>query len=606
MPWGRDKPTPTIITCPRCGKSVPPGAERCQHCAARLNDPSAAAFSQRLKRISPRTLVVLSVSAALAILAAFFGVQTYRIMRPGSGAPQASASHSAPRPADIEQARQAEAAGEAFFGDDLDAARAAYADFRQLDATALEELVKQTNAQLSGETLSAAERARVRAALHLLAERADALAPSDVDALIAACEGYRELREGVVLLRAMLGDAAVIEPLSVFWRSAVEQSLHLSVSDAATGPGGLASIAEADERVGRLTAALQRLAEDDVTMALSGVAAGYWSSWSWLGQERGEGYLKALFRAAQPYRARRLGGIATSEADVVASIRHARSTLDALSQTADTLAAAAAGLALLQEAPQYSSARERIEERLLERFADASAAEQQVIAFTLTRIAGRPFAEFDSSDDLRDVDATVVWAVLRWLASRGREVDGRGVRPRYAPPLRLTRRVAPRPSSDPDQLATELASGGEASLMALTAWRASGYGLNARARTWLDDGASPWQTAAALTLVAEEGAVDVWNEVAAIERSAGQPGWVRGLAHMTLGVLDQNLRGRYSEFPQRLDAALLELPDDASQWVLLRQVAAAGGPEMLEALRSSTAPVARAVHRHLLRLARSD
>ena len=230
---------------------------------------------------------------------------------------------------------------------------------------------------------------------------------------ISSQEGFGK---AAMLARGDFGDVQAAPALSNWWLALLERELYLSalVEDENGAPVELvtALVETRDERR-QVTQALRRLVQDDALEVLSPLAERYWRSWRWLGQTHGEAFADALFELAMPYRGRS-SVLAASEQEAKEAIRAARRTLSQLGEEGAPLVAAAAGIAMVRNAPQYESARDRIVEALLTHMSDLPARDQQRVIWAMARLTGRLFGSYGSDSPPWEVTPQVGAEVVNW------------------------------------------------------------------------------------------------------------------------------------------------------------------------------------------------
>jgi hypothetical protein len=326
----------------------------------------------------------------------------------------------------------------------------------------------------------------------------------------------------------------------------------------------------------------------DVT-ALEPVAERYWSSWHWLGQARGERYSAALFSVAFPFSPGPSGAALRDTGDLRRNVRGARRALDELAAEGSALAATAAGLALLQQSPQYSLARERIIQRIAERFPSLSSREQQRVTWGLTQLTGRPFATFAIGDEPEEVDADVAAAVYRWITEqRLATVPTDPPRLRYPREPEFTYRVLTDTQRLERRLLAQFGDSWSSARSALRQWLATDIGVTPRLSRLLDPGQTEPNLSAlasALVIVGVNHAYELQGTVELWQHATDQPAWIQALAYVVHASWDSRRAEQTTDWPQGLDLTAFEgFADQDVRWEYFGRVLAAGSPAMISAL----------------------
>ncbi len=597
---------PTVRTCPHCRAELSPTSTVCQRCFLDLRTKRRVSFSRRLRLGSRGAWAVLL--SALALLAAAATTSVVLVQRHFDRL--AREAHAAGLAADL-RARTPTPPDAISLSSRLLASpgprerEQAARELRLAGPAAMPALSR----QLAGAAREGAERVRVENQLSaidvlsaVLGEARSADAPAgvvrEVLSDLANLDSSPQLASAALRARALLGDARAAAPLSVRWQAALRNALLLErVAELTTAPpeSPFRRIASQHwQQAERLADGLRQLVHSPESRVLDEILPDYWESWRWLGQVRAERFATELFELAQP--GRRDGGARLNPSDETrAEIRAARDALKFAAQRAAPTARCAAGMVLLQLAPNYQSARERILAALAEMLTECAPGDQQVVAWTIARLSGRSFEQFPADASPLDVRRDDVAALLQWIRSAGIARPGvlTARSAAYPAPPALTLHVVPALRQIELDLLTRMQRDFSDAAEAASAWRKAGLGATPRLRALLDPGQhAPYlpALAAALVLAGASGDQSLRRELELWRLAREQPAWVRELAYMALGALDAQ-RGRWdSGWPEGLDLSAAADPAGPG-WEAFGQALAAGGASMRARLEDRGGPM---------------
>jgi hypothetical protein len=267
-------------------------------------------------------------------------------------------------------------------------------------------------------------------------------------------------------------------------------------------------------------------------------------------------------------------------------VRQPRDVMKMIATRGSPAARAAAGLVLEQRGPQYKTLCHQIADGLGTVLAECSAADQQRLTWTIARLRGQLFGPAARMHPL-DMTEGEIAAALQW-AHPG--VAPALPRPYPEPPKLVCRAVTAERLLERDLL-SELQQGWAEVRPVLDRWQAARLGCTPRVHELLHPGQRRPDypaLAAGLVLVAENNDETVRAQLALWREATEQPAWVRALAYTVLGSLDAR-RGRWdSGWPAGLDLGDTRLLDSGTPgWDVFGRVLMAGGPAMLERLRTS-------------------
>jgi hypothetical protein len=461
-----------------------------------------------------------------------------------------------------------------------EARAAALTALRGVEATIAPALVAALEASLDGANDGLELRASRLAVLDLLSRHADAAASERQrwQAVLLRCQEDAGLRAAALRTRAMIGDADALEDLTDFWLAALEQTQFLERLSAESGSRDAGDAATRARR--RLTAlgdGLRRLAEEPENLVFERLAAAYWRSWCWLGQDAGEGFAAELFSLARPAE------------DTLAFrpelVREPRDILSRVAQRGTPDARAAAGVILKQRAPQYKRLSTRVADILAEVLPTCDAAEQQRVTWALASLRGQRYGKA---------------ARRHWLELTGEEVAAAlrsgspAAVPRahasYAGPPALSYRASTARGRQRRDLVEQLRGDWPGSWQAVRTWLQTDLGASPLLHPLLNPGQRrPDYPALAggLVLVAVTGDDTCRAQLRLWCEATDQPAWVRALAYTVHGSLDAR-RGHWSSgWPGGLDLSKMgELDKGGPSWEHFGMVIAAGGVAMRERLET--------------------
>ncbi len=611
VPMGK-APLPTDVTvqCPHCKHQNAPGTETCRKCGTDIESGKRPSLTGRLALISWQRWAISAGALIALLIAAVMVTSLYDSHRRAHeySPPGAGVATAPPVPLD-------ELAAALLASEDLAARRAVYAELVELGAQCIPAVAAALDDSLQTSTSAAARTQNQLVAIEFLAAHAHHADNDQVTwlAVLERCQHDNELADAATAARALLGDRDVAGDLAGLWEESLRRQTFLEralrAAKASQDAGAQAALADAQRDVERYARAIQRLARQDSNGVLAPLAEDYWPSWSWLGQQRGEAYAKALFTLAQPFRPGRASVVARDEAETVENIRAARRALDRLATAQSPLAVAAAGIALVSGAPQYQSARDRIEGVLAGQFAECTPRDQQRLTWALARITGRRFGDYSDDRQPFEVGSAEVRAVFGWMRERGFAEGAEDYRPRrYPARTELSYETVPARRVLENELLQEFARGWESAGPAIDRWRDARLGFTDRVRAALD----PTQRnpnssllAAAMVIVADNQARSARRALELWQHAPDQPAWVRSMAHTVLGALDAPGPTWPSGWPASLEnAAFVELATQAPEWDYFGRVLAAGGEPMIQRLRDyQPAPLSSEWRERLIRAA---
>lgn len=579
---GEATPTELADRCPRCGAKAAPGTVRCRRCLTDLVSGARPSWRERLKLMGPAARLGWAVAGLAGVALLLVGVNLF-LLRETQPVGDASVLAPAPPPSEDRSAAAAR------WAENLLAARSS----AERDAAARELVKRMPEAGVAladalGASLtkgSTRQRPSQLAAIDLLGG-----APSSAALpVLERCGQVAALRGRAARSRGRLGDVRIVTELVAQWTERVRAALF-AVRLQTLGADVDAEAVRAYQREAEADgAALSALGSP----AIERCAAGFWESWKWLGQERGEGHAAAVFFAARP----RAEGNADTPAALASEIRGARDRIIEIATRAAPAVRAAAGVILTLSAPQYESARERIVAVLARELAakNPEAAAETIIAIAV--LSGRPFAGVSQNSSPADVDAAALAAARAWAAEAGL------IPPQTtsaAPPAlperpRLVRRVVPVRSQIEAELLRRVATSWDGARDGVAVWLASELGLTPRARRLFDvrqHATAPHALAAGITLAGVLGDLTAETQLALWCDAADQPAWVRNLARTALACARARRGAAIGAWPGNLEMAALQPSDPAESalWFIGRLIAAGG--EQLRSRLSEEAALA--------------
>lgn len=592
----RETTTPTIalgVTCARCTAQLAPGTVVCRHCLSDPHTGQRLPLRQRMRHVSKRFWGTLAASLAFLGLAGYATAYLVHLNQRSESAPTpmtAKPSTGVDWSASVAELLKSTTA----------ATRAPMRRKLMLNAVecaprvaeALEAAV-QDGMRANEQTL----RSR-RAAIDILGETHDARWIP----VLRRCQEDPGLREAAIRARAQVGDAAVAADATDLWLARLretaftDRAAELVRCDDPTARVALAQNAHWNDASRRrretqasLTSALRHLGLSAVDRA----APNYWTTWGWLGQQRGEFLAAAVFDLARPESTATIAGTE----DAVAQQRAARRVLEQVAQATRSYSTKCAVLlTLAQCVPQYQSLRERLLDNVITGLSEPDAQVQQRIVWTLAKVIGRSFGAVSSSTHPAFIDADGVDAVAAWARDVGKlnaPAAPFGAADRRRPPLELARRVLTAERQREAELLPAFEGDSTSALAAVKSWSADGLGFTPRIAALLDPGRRAPNIPGLLAAfaIAAEGRNrnldDPALAPAAIDRSLtiwrdahDQPATVRFAAgtalaalHAAAGMMDDNWPGAV---PLREDEPL-----DSATIEILARIVAAGGPKLI-------------------------
>ncbi len=562
--------------CPRCANELAPAVTYCPICHTDLQTGRRLPWRRRLRLMGGRFWAIAGSAVVGLALLALVATQVYVILtRPAAPPfrpavpPELPAAELAERLLGAATPAERAAAVQALGGVELRAAPAVAAAL----ATSLG---------------SAAEDAQLRrnqiAAIDLLARHGGAY-PELTDEwleLLRRCDRPPEMMNAALRARALLGDASAADELATAWREALRRRLLLDAVARAgrldEQPGTRLALHRTQRDLARCAEGLRALGAEEGSTIYDRLVEAYWGSWNWLGQRRGERLADALFDLVRPAES----SLQFKPEDV----RQPRDVMKTIAARASPATRAAAGLILEQRGPQYKTLCRTIGDTLGVLLNECDATDQQRLAWTIGRLRGQPFGVAVREHPLDITEDQLVLA-LRWARPSSPVAVKR---PYPQPPALAYRAITTARLLERDLLA-EMRRGWAEARRALDRWQAGGLGATPRVHELLHPGQRRPNypaLAAALVIIADSGDESVRQQLELWREAADQPAWVRALAYTVLGSLDAR-RGRWdSGWPAGLDLGGPQPLDSGMPgWDAFGRVLAAGGPSMLERLRST-------------------
>ena len=598
LPLGlRAEPSATDVAsrCPRCGADVAPGTAICRKCSTNVTTGERLSLGQRLRRTSLRTWTLMASIGVGAVLIAYIGVEIYlaRFRPPSPDTPTFQPIPHTPFAAEewAERLLSASSTADRLAARDklVHGGALASPQVAQAVAAALAESLNKGK----GDYLAIRNQ---RAALDVLARAAEdnPKAATEFGQLLESCQRRTALREDTCLTRAQLGDCGAFRDVRDIWLRELRQRVFLmrlaELTECENDPAVSFILKHAQARTAATERGLRRLVQRDEAAVLDDLMDAYWQSWVWLGHTRGARVAAQLFELAKPYEE----GVEATASDFdreKLAIRGARDALQRVGQRAAPTARAAAGLVLAHAAPQYSRARERIEESVAALLPDCDAPAQQQLTWALSRLTGRQFGQITPQNLPIDVRRPDVEAVLHWARSRQliESAEAAAQDDDYPKLPDLACRIMPPVRQLERDLLRELKRGWPQAADALDRWTEAGLGCTDGLLTLLDPGQRQPNypaLAAAMVIAADSDPGRVRRQLTLWREATDQPGWVRQLAYTALGALDAQ-RGRWSSgWPAGLDPAAFEqLGSDGPDWHCFGRILAIGGSAMVERLQ---------------------
>lgn len=589
-------PTEVAARCVYCGHGMAPGTTFCPKCLREVDTGRRLPLGRRLRLVSARrwvTGLLLIAGVPLAVFVGFNLFLDWRTARRSAGEftpVKASVFPTGDRAVELLQA-------------DTPAGRmAALASLDRLGRLAAADVATELEASLRRSESRNAQQVRNQQAAVLWLGRFgnEACVP-----VLAEATGRTALRSDALWSRVMLGDGSAIDPLCDLWLVQSRRTLFLARAVEQMGanadPAAAAYLKRVRGRQRRTRLALRRAG----VAALTRLAASYWESLAWLGQEKKDVDLfgAELYELAKPADE---GASGLSEA--VRGMRSARDALESVGHEGSPASRAACALLLAKFAPQYKSARARVVSGLAKILPQCTPLEQQRIAWALSQLSGR---QFDAPGATRpaprgpeEIDRDIVIAAVQWARSAGvaNPPDVRTPRPAYPRPPRLSRLVAPRRRQAERDLLNQISRGWESARMAVDPWLDYGIGCTPRLSALLNPGQRDpklHSVLAAMLITAECDAVEQREMLEIWQHASDQPAWVRGLARTVLASMQSRRRGDLGDWPDGLDLSSVRTQGRSGpSWSDFGRVIAAGGQPMIERLtdpsRTSLPPEQRA------------
>lgn len=397
----------------------------------------------------------------------------------------------------------------------------------------------------------------------------------------------RGLEREVLVARGLLGDRGISDALADAWLDATRSLLFIerfsNICGSDESAAASAAFESAHARAERLADAIRGVNSEAADgSVMERLLDAYWDSWSWLGQSRDERFSSAVWDLAKPRD--------STDSDFRQRVRAARRVLDRTSRSGSPSARAAAGLVLLNSGPQYQSLKKDIIDTLASILPDASPLEQQRIAWSLTRLAGRPFGELTVERAPGDATKASIDAVLQWAAQQGigKPSTTKHKADAFAAPPIPTRRVITRAAQIEADLSRTLVAGWPGAEAAIDAWRSERLGLTPRLAAELEParaGKSPALLAAAIVAAVDAKSKDAPARLALLAEAAEQPEWVRAMAAVARALLTSDKAA--GDWPSRLTSATVgDGRGDAPGTAVWARLVAAGGRSAVDRVRS--------------------
>jgi ribosomal protein L40E len=565
--------------CPRCKAELSPTATVCPRCATDLKTGKRLPLRRRLQRKSVQFWASAAMGIVVISLLTYVGIRIYQSRARSSGTPVVTTQ---PAPFDA-----AEPVRQLLEAETADARQAALRTLRRVEARIVDALTDGLRAAVAA---GGGDAQRVRnqvAAIDLLGSAAVRGGGDRAKRLAVLAEAGRRtaLADAAWQARGRLGDAEAFEPLAALWREQVARLLFLEALAPATAvdQAAAADLArqQAQAALDKTATALRALAGRTDVPVFAELAAGYWSSWHWLGQVRGAGFGRAMFALAAPE--------GTSFQFDPAMVREPRDVLGAVGMDGTPDARAAAGLILREITPQYRSLRRRIAEGLKPALFAEDLAVQQRVAWALSLLVGKLFGDI-SQDSPLDVTAEQIAAAQRWaFPQRAPAVASAEQYPQ--PPDPVYRAATPAGQLQRELLA-DMRAGWRSADDAWRTWLQQGFGVTPGIMRQLDPGQRrPNLSAlsAAMVIVVYRDHVDAAPALELWATAQDQPQAIRALALTTLAALDARRGLADTAWPIGTawpDATTLTTSQPS--WDHLGAVLAAGGQPLIDRLFNVT------------------
>lgn len=534
------RPVDVTVSCAHCRNPLAPGTSVCRRCFRDQATGRKLPLSRRLRYVSVATWTWTLVVAGGVPTTAWVGYRFWADRRPKPVAPASvEVVGVASRPA----SQPARATVEKLLNTNPLAGRLELvAELSRLGRTAAADLCAALEASLRTPATDREPDQRRRGRIDVVRLIGQFGDESAWPVLVAA-ESRPELRSAAVRARAALGDPSAAEACAADWQEALRSALFVAdvarVLQAREGEGAFAAARRARQSVAQAREGMIRLGRPAFELA----ASQYWDSWCWLGQERAERYGDELYQLAKPgERARGSVGEAIDE------VRSARRLLEAVAADGPPAVRAVAANLLADFSPQYKSLRAQMMGDLARLVSEAPPREQQFIAWTVSKLAERPFGDLSERSHPSSATHGDVLALLRWARSDGiaNPPPLRTQESSYPRPPVLTRRVVTVRRQAERDLLRQPPDSWEAARAWIDTWRRRKIGATAGLRELAR--ASQRQpnypaVLAAFTLAADYRDEGIRPQLDAWVEAADQPAWVRSAAAAVRAVLAHKAGG---------------------------------------------------------------
>lgn len=587
------------VICPRCSKTLAPGASVCRRCATDLSTGKRLPLAQRWRLLSTASRVWLGAAALMLIMAVPVALQlSLTAWRQSRSAPSAAATSPVPV-IPIEPMIEKLLVGD-------ESAAAAVDELASIGPRAMPALAEAARRQLDRAASRPAEVRGLARAIEVFARVGPTAAPAALPVL-EQCDSIPSLRSAAMEARGALADVRIAPELQRAWLERLRRRIFLEslrrsgqfAPDAALQEALRSAQVECD----RATRALRPLVLNEKLTVLDEIVECYWSAAAWLGNHAGEAFAAAVFDLARPPLALESAAGMTFGEESRSELQAARRNLVRVAERAPAATRAAAGLILLAVAPQQKSARERIVKSLIELLPECSPADQQRVAWSVARLNGRSFGALTPATPPSHVRHEDVRAVLRWAESSGTARPGplRSGPGRFPPPLRVERQVVTgRRLLEADLLGRFQDWSSQDA--ALSRWHAEKLGVTPRIEALLDPrqrAPNEAALAAAMTLAPLSDDPRVRQMLELWSNAVDQPAWVPALARTALAAAALRRGQGAVSWPDGvlLDARMLAAGTPGYDH--FARVIAVGGAAMTRRLESD-ASLPEAVRRQLL------
>lgn len=551
----------------------------CSRCQTDIETGHRPPLWRRIRWDAPRTWLIV-FSAVFGLILCFVGASYffYNFYQP-------SKSPVVPFEPHAREAAGGEAEVRSLFTAQTPANRAdAVSRLRRIGPDAAAALAAGLLDSMNGPRGSALTVQNQRAAVRLLGELGG---PPQLDVL-EQVQRIAALRDEAICSRAMLGDSRVVREAAALWQSQLQRVLfaarlvHLQSTELIAGRDAWHHAEW--ETFQRYADALRKLGPAGIEAA----AAAYWDSWSWLGQNRGEGFSTALFEVAKPRRGDKLVLSFATQDEAREDVRAARRMIDEIAVRAAPAVHAALILTLGHCTPQYRRLRERHIGALAERIGGCTALEQQRLAWALAKLTGREFANLSQTTHPGEVQPDAVAAIIEWAratepSSAIAEMKRHAV---YEPAPPLTRRIISPQQQHRRALLKRFSTGYPEAERAAQEWIEARLGYSPAIAALLSPSrASPDDSAlmAAILVATDAGDAAALSLLQAWRVALDQPEWVRQLAGIACAVYAVRA-GAAVDWPV---AGELDVRPDGPGWSVFGGLVACGGPRMVELLEQT-------------------